>query len=372
MEIKILCGCGAKFKFDVEPVNGRSPGAVHCPACGKDSTEATNALIQERLNSQAPAAGAVAATATATPRISVGAPNPSAAAAAAVRIPTPSPAPLSTAPASAPAQGSVNPKMAFMPAPATGGTSLSVAGHGKKEDAAPSATSTPAPPPIPASVPAARHPAAGKIPRAERPVGASFPKGVLGGTLGALVGAVIWYILAIYIIRLGILSMIATTGAVMGARALGKHGTEKLARTMAGITGLVIFVTQLAVLSGIKTEKYADAAEEAYKNRMELAELAAAAKSDDDIRKVMLEDPDAHVASADQIEADAIGKYRAGNLAVLQKFAKGDPSRVKFEEAERTKLSATDPGISVARMIWIGIWVIIGMSGAYKGITGKE
>jgi len=25
MEIKIECGCGTRFKFDVEPVNGRMP-----------------------------------------------------------------------------------------------------------------------------------------------------------------------------------------------------------------------------------------------------------------------------------------------------------------------------------------------------------
>jgi hypothetical protein len=49
MEIKILCACGTKFKFDVEPVNGRMPGAVNCPACGADATEQANEVIRSAL-----------------------------------------------------------------------------------------------------------------------------------------------------------------------------------------------------------------------------------------------------------------------------------------------------------------------------------
>ncbi|MSU59255.1 MAG: hypothetical protein EXS35_13990 [Pedosphaera sp.] len=46
MEIKILCACGAKFKFDVEPVNGQMPWAVKCPVCGADGTAQANAILQ--------------------------------------------------------------------------------------------------------------------------------------------------------------------------------------------------------------------------------------------------------------------------------------------------------------------------------------
>jgi hypothetical protein len=52
MEIKVLCDCGTKFKFDVEPVNGRMPAPVFCPACSADATAKANAFIQ----SAAPAA----------------------------------------------------------------------------------------------------------------------------------------------------------------------------------------------------------------------------------------------------------------------------------------------------------------------------
>jgi len=45
MELKVVCQCGQKFKFDVEPVNGQMPFAVNCPACNADGTAAANALL---------------------------------------------------------------------------------------------------------------------------------------------------------------------------------------------------------------------------------------------------------------------------------------------------------------------------------------
>ena len=49
MEIKIECGCGTRYKFEVEPVNGRMPTAVQCPACGADGTNAANEIIGRNL-----------------------------------------------------------------------------------------------------------------------------------------------------------------------------------------------------------------------------------------------------------------------------------------------------------------------------------
>src|SRR3954464_8517352 len=51
MEIKILCGCGTKYKFDIEPVNGRMPTPVKCPNCGNDGTWDANQQIAQ-LNPQ--------------------------------------------------------------------------------------------------------------------------------------------------------------------------------------------------------------------------------------------------------------------------------------------------------------------------------
>ena len=43
--IKIICGCGQKYAFDVSPVNGRMPAPVQCPRCGVDGTAVANAII---------------------------------------------------------------------------------------------------------------------------------------------------------------------------------------------------------------------------------------------------------------------------------------------------------------------------------------
>ena len=55
MEIKVYCPCGAKYQFDVQPVNGRMPTAIQCPVCGADGTEQANSLIQQKLQQEASA-----------------------------------------------------------------------------------------------------------------------------------------------------------------------------------------------------------------------------------------------------------------------------------------------------------------------------
>jgi hypothetical protein len=54
MELKVLCDCGQKFKFDVEPANGRMPFAINCPTCNEDNTAKANSLIAENLPVAAP------------------------------------------------------------------------------------------------------------------------------------------------------------------------------------------------------------------------------------------------------------------------------------------------------------------------------
>ena len=47
--MKILCGCGQEYAFDVEPIGGRIAHAVQCPVCGSDGTLAANQTIAEHL-----------------------------------------------------------------------------------------------------------------------------------------------------------------------------------------------------------------------------------------------------------------------------------------------------------------------------------
>jgi hypothetical protein len=55
--VKLQCGCGQRYAFDVEPVNARMPSPVACPVCGADGTAAANDFIAQSL----PAPAAVAA-----------------------------------------------------------------------------------------------------------------------------------------------------------------------------------------------------------------------------------------------------------------------------------------------------------------------
>lgn len=58
MDIKVLCPCGAKYQFPVEPVNGLLPQSIACPVCGADNTDLGNAAIQAKLASEPVAAPA--------------------------------------------------------------------------------------------------------------------------------------------------------------------------------------------------------------------------------------------------------------------------------------------------------------------------
>jgi len=50
--IRIQCGCGQLYEFEIEPVDGRMPSPVACPTCGLDGTEAANACIAQTMAAQ--------------------------------------------------------------------------------------------------------------------------------------------------------------------------------------------------------------------------------------------------------------------------------------------------------------------------------
>src|SRR5256885_380197 len=43
--IKILCGCGQKYSFDVESAATLVGAAIQCPACGADGAPAANQML---------------------------------------------------------------------------------------------------------------------------------------------------------------------------------------------------------------------------------------------------------------------------------------------------------------------------------------
>jgi hypothetical protein len=103
MEIKVVCPCGAKYQFPVEPVDGHLPYSIGCPVCGQDNTVEGNRAIQEQLALSSPQAPIIISSAPspvasppAQPPIGVpsaeAAPAPPRVAAPALRISSPPPA----------------------------------------------------------------------------------------------------------------------------------------------------------------------------------------------------------------------------------------------------------------------------------------
>jgi serine/threonine-protein kinase len=55
--IKIECGCGQRYEFEVVPVAGKMPGRISCPSCGADGTAVANLVIAEATPVRSPATG---------------------------------------------------------------------------------------------------------------------------------------------------------------------------------------------------------------------------------------------------------------------------------------------------------------------------
>ena len=108
MELKVLCDCGQKFKFDVEPANGRMPFAINCPACNEDNTAKANSLIAENLPVAAPPPLPIA------PPFNASVPG-------GLRINRMEPAALATVPTPTPAPPVASPGYPLLPATAVAG-----------------------------------------------------------------------------------------------------------------------------------------------------------------------------------------------------------------------------------------------------------
>jgi len=76
--VKIQCGCGQRYAFDVEPVNGQMPTTVACPTCGTDGTAAANECIAQALAAQPapPSAGGLRLNKPAAASVITSAPPP--------------------------------------------------------------------------------------------------------------------------------------------------------------------------------------------------------------------------------------------------------------------------------------------------------
>jgi len=103
MELKLVCYCGQKYKFDVEPVNARMPFTVNCPVCARDGTLLANDLLAQTFANQPAGSVQTAAHPTALAvagggQLQIARPAPPPVSSAPPPLPTPSqPAPTSRA-----------------------------------------------------------------------------------------------------------------------------------------------------------------------------------------------------------------------------------------------------------------------------------
>jgi hypothetical protein len=47
--VKVVCDCGQKYSFEVQPREGRMPWSVACPICHRDGTDEANRIIGQLL-----------------------------------------------------------------------------------------------------------------------------------------------------------------------------------------------------------------------------------------------------------------------------------------------------------------------------------
>ncbi|HTR43268.1 MAG TPA: hypothetical protein VMH87_16775 [Pseudomonadales bacterium] len=223
MDLKVVCYCGQKYKFDVQPVDGRMPHAVSCPVCGVDGTPLANQLISQQLASSS-APPPVQAMVAPIPAM-ITPPPPMAVPASAMAAPAPMP------PAPAPASG-LKINIARPAAP----------------DVPPPLPSSSVPPPLGAPRPMAplRPAVAAKAEQKEYNQGL----GILGAFLGAAVGGGLTYgFYAMTDFRFPLMGTAIGILAGVGARVLAR-GTDTTLGAIAAAFALVAVVAALFFMYG--------------------------------------------------------------------------------------------------------------------------
>ncbi len=328
MELKVICQCGQKFKFDVEPVGGRMPFAVNCPVCNADGTAAANALLAEKFMFVPPAPAASAPPAAAD----ISAPPPIAPAGSGLRINREPAAPPPPAPVAATETGNNS-------APAIG---------------------------------AARPFEAKAAALAARQKEASFGKGLLGAAIGTFVGVLIYFLIFKFTgYRVKLLAI--GVGALAGwlAEFMGKgEGSKELGGitavlVLAGIVGAQYFVALGWWHEGTAEQMKGDQA--AYANAVIEAKDAVASVptgSEIEIRAYLSKKAAANglkLPPAD-FAADDVKEFHDTLLPVYQKLASGQISKADYEQQNGLKTSLTKDEQQSDESTFKGIFLLLLLS----------
>ena len=318
MELKIVCQCGQKYKFDVEPVHGQMPFAVNCPVCQTDGTTTANAHLAELLASQ-PAA---LVTASASPLV-VPAPG-------GLHINRTAPAPVAPPASEAP----------------------------EAEDVTP----TPIRPLRPAMPATAKNPS-------KRP---SFALGLLGGFIGTVAGVAVYFLIFKFTgLRIKLLAI--GVGALAGwlAELLGKgEGSKELGGitavfVLAGIISLQYFVALGWWHEALHTqEKLADAAYVFSITEAKEAVKIIPTGSDAEIRTFLAKkskEQGENISPA-VISNKEVKEFRENRLPEYQALASGQISKKKFLEEHNLEMMRTNGAMVSDDNTFKGVFLLLLLS----------
>ncbi|MEN9575169.1 MAG: hypothetical protein RL514_3024 [Verrucomicrobiota bacterium] len=381
-QVRVVCPCGARYKFDLELAEQTMPSPVVCPNCQVDLTPLANEEIRGYIAKHAGdlAAPATAPVAAPTP---AAAPTPEPVAAMPIAEPVlpatptaPAPEPTPPVPASAPVPAPESPSPAA-PAPsvtpvsdpfgpATGKSTgpnlkpLEVPKPNRpppgSRPAAPAKPASP-PPTKPAAhaAPAASAKSIAKHSHAHPAVSTGAPtlgRGAGGAVAGALLGAAIWFALLQVPASLDSagkatalptswMAIVVGVLAGFGARWLGRGAGSALGGLTCGAATIVICLMAWTTMMRHVDRQVGPQLKTRYLN--ELANAQAVAKATDAELKVIVAQRTQNFGmggSPSAVTDAQLKAFRDTELPKLRDFAAGKPSRAEWESQARSSARA--------------------------------
>jgi hypothetical protein len=339
MEIKIQCDCGQKFKFDVEPVNGRMPWEVQCPVCGASGTDKANWIISHAGSGAGPLAAPIAPIGSVTSG-------------------PPIEAALVEAAGAPPVAAAEPPKARLVirhhaPAPAA-----------------------PAQPPVPRPVPVRTTPAV----REELPsTNTLFFRGLLGAFVGALVGMGVWYGLTVATgYRIGIVAWGVGALTGFGARLLGRDGNTALGVVSALFAALAIIgggtlAAHHMLMKELGGLSHENILHEVYVEKAKVAKEAGPLETDAQIKAFLAKREE---VPEEQVTAENVASFKKDELEEVKQLASGQMTEEQFIKRNQTETKVATGIVTAVGWVaaffgsvfslWTILWLFLGCASAYK------
>lgn len=345
MEIKVQCDCGQKFKFDVEPVNGRMPWEVNCPVCGLSGTDKANWIISHAAPAPISAPLAPIGSISSAPPVGI-----------------PIPPPPTALPVAAPVLSAEAPR-----------PRLSISRPHAAPAAVPSVAAQPAVPrPVPRQVTA---PVAAEPPSSNT----LFFRGVLGAFGGAMLGMGIWYGIAVATgYQLGIVAWGVGALTGFGAHVMAREGNTALGIVSALFAAVAILMGgTLAVHHMIAGEldglSHGKLSHEIYMDSVKEAKEAGSLETDAQIKTFLAK---REGGSESDITSEDLGTFKKDELPEMKELASGSLTEKEYTTRHHHETAAASGIVSVAGWVgafigslfslWTILWLFLGCASAYK------